>query len=243
MRVLLLSDIHSNRVALETILSNAPAFDAVWCLGDVVGYGPMPNECVARLRGLHALTLTGNHDQAVLGNVPLETFRDTARQALEWTRRVLTQESLEWLAARPSHLVLPEHDMTLVHASPREPVWEYIENARTALENFSFFETAYCWFGHTHQPIAYRLRTRDRVLSTHFLPENKPYLLEPRLLVNPGSVGQPRDGDSRAAFGILDLDTQVLVHHRVEYDIPAVQRAMMDAHLPYRLVARLAQGA
>jgi predicted phosphodiesterase len=243
MRILLISDIHANLVALETVLQHAPAYDAVWCLGDVVGYGPHPNECVARLRGLDGLSLTGNHDQAVLGNVPLAQFRDNARLALEWTQRVLTPESCAWLAARPPKYTLAQYDLTLVHASPREPIWEYIENAQLALENFAFFDTPFCFFGHTHQPIAYQLRVADRVLEADFLPENKPYLLAPKLLLNPGSVGQPRDGDRRAAFGMYDTDTQILVHHRVEYDIAATQRAMTNVNLPHRLVTRLAQGA
>ena len=243
MRVLLVSDIHSNMVALETILQHAPAYDAVWCLGDVVGYGPFPNECVARLRGLNALTLTGNHDQAALGKLPLSEFREGARAALEWTKRVLTSESSDWLAAHVPMLTLPEHHLTLVHGSPREPLWEYIGNDKLALENFALFDTQFCFFGHTHRPIAYRLREREKIFRAEFLPESGKYALQPKLLLNPGSVGQPRDGDPRAAFAIYDTDAQWLTHHRLEYDIGAVQRAMRNVGLPPRLIARLAQGA
>lgn len=242
MRILLVSDIHANSVALESVLANTPAYDAVWSLGDVVGYGPAPNECVARVRGLNALALAGNHDLAALNTVPLSNFRDSARMALEWTRRVLTDESRKWLAACEPKQKLAQYDLTLVHASPREPVWEYIEDDRTAIENFPFFETSFCFFGHTHHPIAHRLRVAERIFRSDFLPENQPFLLKPKLLLNPGSVGQPRDGDRRAAFAIYDTDAQIVTHHRVEYDIAATQRAMTDVGLPYPLIARLAQG-
>ncbi|MBI4675488.1 MAG: metallophosphoesterase family protein [Chloroflexi bacterium] len=243
MRILLLSDIHANLVALETVLRVAPAHDAIWCLGDVVGYGPHPNECVARLRSLDALTLTGNHDQAAIGSVSLSHFRENARLALEWTQQVLTPASCAWLAERTPQQTLAAFDLTLVHGSPRDPIWEYIENAPRALENFAFFDTAFCFFGHTHHPIAYQLRVQDRVLAPRLLADRKPYALAPKLLLNPGSVGQPRDGDSRAAFGIYDTDTRVFEPRRVEYDISATQRAMTNLNLPAALIARLAQGA
>lgn len=242
MRILLLSDIHANLVALETVLRVAPAHEAVWCLGDVVGYGPHPNECVARLRELDALTLTGNHDQAALGNVSLDQFRENARLALEWTQHALTAESAAWLTARAPKQILMSYDLTLVHASPRDPIWEYIEHSRRALENFAYFDTGYCFFGHTHQPRAYHLRVQDRVLAPSLLPEGKPYALAPKLLLNPGSVGQPRDCDPRAAFGIFDTDRRIFEPHRVEYDIAATQRAMTKVGLPAALVARLAHG-
>lgn len=243
MRILLLSDIHANIVALETVLADAPSYDAVWCLGDVVGYGPAPNECVARLRALNGLTLAGNHDLAVVGALPLDDFRDVARAALEWTIRNLSPENVEWLKTLDPARCLQDKDVTLVHASPRSPALEYINSAQTALENFPFFETSFCLFGHTHRPIAYHLRAQDRVLATSYLPEHRQYPLEPKLLLNPGSVGQPRDGDARAGYAILDLDSQLLSYHRIGYDVEATQHAMLSAGLPYFLVKRLAQGA
>lgn len=243
MRVLLLSDIHANTVALEKILMHAPAYDAVWCLGDVVGYGPFPNECVARLRGLNALTIMGNHDRAALGDISLDAFRGTARAALEWTRRVLVEESCAWLRALPVKQNLPQYNLTLVHGSPREPTWEYIDTDQIALDNFAYFETAFCFFGHTHRPIAYRLLESQQRFLVASLPEIQPYLLQPKLMLNPGSAGQPRDGDPRAAYAMYDTGTQILVHHRIEYDVASVQRAMANVGLPARLIARLAQGA
>jgi diadenosine tetraphosphatase ApaH/serine/threonine PP2A family protein phosphatase len=241
-KILLCSDIHANLVALETVLRAAPTHDTVWCLGDVVGYGPHPNECIARLRNLNALTLTGNHDQAALGNVPLEQFRDTARKALEWTQQVLTAESIAWLQARPPTQLLARYGVTLVHGSPRSPIWEYIDGPRAALENFAYFDTPVCFFGHTHQPILYRLRAGDRVFSTRELANEQSYVLEHMTLLNPGSVGQPRDGDPRAAFGMYDTDTQTFVLYRVAYDIAETQRAMQQVNLPARLIARLETG-
>ena len=241
MRALIISDIHANLVALETVLANAPAHDEVWCLGDVVGYGPHPNECVARLRALDALTLTGNHDQASIGNVPLVEFRDTARLALEWTQKQLTPENTAWLAAREPIHELPEYDVTLVHGSPRDPIWEYIENPKIAYDNLDQFETSFCFFGHTHQPAGYRWDTEARTMTV-FQSLVEPLTLQPLFLLNPGSVGQPRDGDPRAAFAIYDTDTQLLSPYRIPYDFAQSQRAMTEAKLPERLIARLAHG-
>jgi diadenosine tetraphosphatase ApaH/serine/threonine PP2A family protein phosphatase len=241
MRILLLSDIHANFAALEAVLRAAPPHDGVWCLGDVVGYGPKPNECVARLRQLEVLTLTGNHDQAALGNVPLELFRDTARQALEWTRRALTADTAAWLAARPTTHQLRAYDLTLVHASPRDPLWEYIDKPKTAYENMAYLKTAYGFFGHTHQPAAYHL-LRDGMLVKQSVTPGMPLSLDLKFLFNPGSVGQPRDGDPRAAFALYDSTAGTVTLHRVAYDVAATQRAMQQALLPIRLAERLEKG-
>lgn len=241
MRILLLSDIHANLVALEAVLRAAPPYDAVWCLGDVVGYGPRPNECVARLRQLEALTLTGNHDRAALGNVPLELFRDVARQALEWTQNVLTPENAAWLAARPSVHQLRTLDLTLVHGSPRDPIWEYIDGPRAARENMPFVKTACCFFGHTHQPAAFQLQADGRMVVLLTMSA-VPFSISPKLMFNPGSVGQPRDGDPRAAFALFESSAGTLTPLRVEYDVAATQDAMRQAHLPARLAERLAKG-
>jgi diadenosine tetraphosphatase ApaH/serine/threonine PP2A family protein phosphatase len=192
---------------------------------------------------LDALTLLGNHDAAVLGQIPLAEFREGARRSLEWTKQVLTPESCAWLHAHVPKIALPGQDLTLVHASPRSPIEEYIVDADIALENMEHFDTSFCFFGHTHQPVAYRLRTAERILRVDFLPENRGYQCLPRLLLNPGSVGQPRDGDPRAAYALFDTASQILTSYRVAYDIAATQRAMERAGLPYRLIARLEHGA
>lgn len=242
MRILLLSDIHANLGALEAALRAAPPHDSVWCLGDVVGYGPQPNECVERLRQLDALTLTGNHDQGALGNVTLELFRDAARRALEWTRTALTADNAAWLAARPSMQHLRAQDLTLVHASLRDPLWEYIDKPRVAYENMARLKTAYGFFGHTHHPAAYHLQADGMLLKLSLAP-NEPVAVTSKFLFNPGSIGQPRDGDPRAAFALYDSGAGTLTLHRVEYDIAVTQRAMRQLHLPVRLVERLSHGA
>lgn len=242
MQILILSDIHGNSVALEKILTHAPAYQAVWCLGDVVGYGPAPNECVARLRGLDALCLSGNHDLAALGKLPLKEFSENARTSLAWTRKALTPENSAWLASKNAKEVVSEFSITLVHASPRDPVWEYIGNAQAAAENMPYFDTPVCLFGHTHNPIAYMLREQERILRAESLRERAPYPLQPKVLLNVGSAGQPRDGDPRAAYAILDTDRQTITPYRSEYNIQATQRAIHNAGLPYRLAERLAYG-
>lgn len=242
MRILVLSDLHGNSVALEKILTHAPAHQAVWCLGDVVGYGPAPNECVARLRGLNALCLAGNHDLGAVGKIAPEEFSKDAKTSLIWTRRVLAPENLEWLATKKSREFIPQLNMTLVHGSPRDAANEYIMDDEIAAENMPYFDTSTCLFGHTHRPIAYRLREQERILRVEFLPERQPYPLLPKLLLNVGSAGQPRDGDSRAAYGILDTEMQTMTQHRIEYDIDATQRAIRNAGLPHRNAERLARG-
>jgi predicted phosphodiesterase len=242
MQVLVLSDIHANYVALEKILTDAPAYDTVWCLGDIVGYGPAPNECVARLREMGALALVGNHDSGALGKLALAEFSQDARETLAWTRRVMTPETRAWLASLLNKQVLPEHDLTLVHASPRDPVWEYIANQQHALENFAHFSTSFCFFGHTHRPISYWLREKERILRVERLVDGVPVFMEPKLLLNVGSAGQPRDGCNRAAFALYDTHRQVLTPYRIEYDIAAAQQAMRSVGLPMRLIERLEYG-
>jgi diadenosine tetraphosphatase ApaH/serine/threonine PP2A family protein phosphatase len=197
---------------------------------------------VARLRGLDALCLAGNHDLGALGLVPLEEFSKDARTALVWTQRVLTPESAHWLALQKSRERLGDHNITLVHASPRDPVWEYIQDDEDAVANMPHFDTAVCLFGHTHRPISYRLREQERILRVEHLPEREPYPLLPKLLLNIGSAGQPRDRDARAAFAILDTDSQTITQYRIEYDLAAAQRAIRNAGLPHRLADRLAHG-
>jgi diadenosine tetraphosphatase ApaH/serine/threonine PP2A family protein phosphatase len=242
MRVLIISDIHANYTAFETVLKDAKGeWDYVWCLGDVVGYGPDPNECVETLQELPHLCLAGNHDWAALNRLDIRTFNPDARKAVDWTRDTLTDENTRWLEALPTTFVIGEY--TLVHASPREPIWEYILEPLVAALNFPHFETPYCIVGHTHQPVIYELH------SDHREPETvKPNYRHKRMLngrrqiINPGSVGQPRDADPRAAYAVLDFEKNMFEHRRVEYDISAVQRRMRGADMPERLIARLEHG-
>jgi predicted phosphodiesterase len=242
MRCLIVSDIHSNIEALEAVLDDAGAVDQVWCLGDVVGYGPSPNECVDRLRTLpNLICLAGNHDWAVLGKLDLRDFNPDARQASVWTRDSLSSDALAWLEARPETAV--EGPFTLVHGSPRHPIWEYIIYASTAISSFRHFDTRYCLVGHTHVPVIFCERQNDNGCEVVPPSENHPLTLgETRLIINPGSVGQPRDGDERASYVLLDLETLTLEHRRVDYPIQSTQDRMAEAGLPSRLILRLGYG-
>jgi diadenosine tetraphosphatase ApaH/serine/threonine PP2A family protein phosphatase len=241
MRLLIISDIHANLTAFETVLADAKGlWDKIWCLGDVIGYGPDPNECVELLRQHDHLSLSGNHDWAVLGKLDINTFNNDAREAITWTRNTLTAENRDYLETLPP--TLPQEPFTLAHASPRHPVWEYILDPATAGANFDHFDTPYCLVGHTHSPVIFVEIENEYPLA--LLPEyNRQIALgTERLILNPGSVGQPRDSDPRAAYALLDTETLIWQFRRVEYAIDDVQARMRQHDLPHRLVIRLEYG-
>ncbi len=242
MRVLILSDIHANLVALETVLADASDYEAVWCLGDLVGYGPDPNECVTRMRALPNLKcLIGNHDKAVLGDVDLNIFNFDASAALRWTQNAVSSETLAYLRNLPEAEQFG--DFTLVHGSPREPVWEYILDRFIARENFPLFNTSYCLVGHTHTPVIYREADSSGDCHEESPDYSRPRALNgQRLIINPGSVGQPRDSNPKAAYALLDTEALTWEYRRVPYDVQETQRRMRTANLPERLVTRLALG-
>ncbi|HHX63432.1 MAG TPA: metallophosphoesterase family protein [Chloroflexi bacterium] len=242
MRVLVVSDIHSNLVALDAVLQDAGPFDVIWSLGDVVGYGPQPNECIERLQEYPHVAIAGNHDWGVLGKLDLEQFNNDARLANLWNRDVLRPASREYLEALP--ITHTEGGVTLAHGSPRHPIWEYLLYASLAKVSFKHFDTSLCLVGHSHVPVVFRdLPDRD---TCEVLPpaDEAPAQLEEgqRYIINPGSVGQPRDGDPRAAYLMLDLESGVYEHRRVTYDISATQERMRQADLPRRLITRLNMG-
>ena len=242
MRVLVLSDIHANLDALEAVLADAGLYEVVWCLGDLVGYGPDPNGCADRMRELPDLVcLAGNHDKAALGQIDLEAFNPEARQALEWTRDSLSEENAAWLRGLPERLV--EGDFTLVHGSPRRPLWEYLLDSERARNAFAFYETPFCLVGHSHVALAFRLDGRSGRCSLHLPPQSPLIQLGPeRTILNPGSAGQPRDQDPRASYALLDTDRLTWEWRRVGYDVRAVQIRMREQGMPARLVLRLAEG-
>jgi predicted phosphodiesterase len=239
MRVAVLSDIHSNVVALDAVLAEMPSVDEIWQLGDVVGYGPEPDEVVARLREAGALGVRGNHDAAALGGPEIEYFNVDARVAMEWTRARIEDETRAWLAALPERI--EREAFTLVHGSPRDPIWEYVTSTPVARAGIAALETPGGLHGHTHLPIAYveedgRLETMSPGSGSTLAFEGR------RVLLNPGSVGQPRDGIPTASWMLLDTGEGTATWRRTSYEVAVVQTSMIDAGLPERLVARLAYG-
>jgi diadenosine tetraphosphatase ApaH/serine/threonine PP2A family protein phosphatase len=242
MSVLILSDVHANLQALEAVLAHAGEFDEVWFLGDAVGYGPDPNACVERLLSLSPrYWLAGNHDWAALGKLDVADFNPDARIAAQWTGRQLTGEVRRWLDRLEPRIDLPDGSATLAHGSPRHPIWEYILDAGTALDNFGHFTAPLCLFGHTHVPVVYE-EAVDGVLRLPLPVGEATRADDARRLVNPGSVGQPRDGDPRASYMRFEPATGTFTLHRVPYDIATVQDRILSARLPNRLAARIEFG-
>lgn len=243
MRFLVISDIHANLAALEAVLADAEGeWDQIWCLGDVVGYGPDPNECAALLQEHDHLSLSGNHDWAVLGKLDISSFNQEARAAIQWTREALTAETRAYLAENPPTQSAPP--FTLAHASPRQPIWEYILDEQTAALNFSQLEeeTPYCLVGHTHTPVIFVEEENGAVQALAPSYDSLFSLDEHRLIINPGSVGQPRDSDPRAAYALLDSEAMTWEHRRVPYAIALTQERMRIYGLPPRLITRLEFG-
>lgn len=241
MKILIVTDIHANLTALEAVLDDAGEIDSVWCLGDIIGYGPDPNECIEIVRELPNLEcVLGNHDAAVLKKIDDNAFNQDARHVIEWTARALHPDSVSFLNNLPEKRVFDE--VTLVHGSPRQPVWEYLLDTRTATLNFGYLETPYCFVGHTHLPVVYYLDQDTRFARLTIPEHNTQMALAPRTIVNPGSVGQPRDRDPRAAYAVYDPEQNFWEFHRVAYDVEDVQGRMRLANLPERHILRLSSG-
>jgi predicted phosphodiesterase len=239
MRILVFSDIHSNLTALDAVLARELNVDAYWCLGDIVGYGPDPNECIERVRALpNLLCVRGNHDAATLGEVDQQTFNHEAGLAITWTKRVINAESKEYL------LTLPEretyNDITLVHGSPRNPVWDYVMDFMTAVRMFTFFDTRVCLVGHTHVPAIWT-ENAGKAPTGPVMEFHKTKIMG-KTILNPGSVGQPRDHNPQASYAILDPDALTWELRRTPYDIQDVQKRIKKSGLPWRHALRLADG-
>ncbi len=293
MRYAIISDIHANEEALQAVLKELGAiarrcgesFEALWCLGDLVGYGPDPARCVDIVHSHTDMVISGNHDQAVSGVLPQERFNDSAQVTADWTRDRLSQKHLRYLADLPERLVVGE--CTLVHGSPRNPVWEYLTSAKTAVLSFPYFSTRLCIVGHTHVPTIFlqpeeqaltgvaagrvglagqtmagarggdldlldQLAEEEEALIRATLSASSCEMLLPgegrwtpppgyRAIINPGSVGQPRDGDPRAAFMVYDTE-RGFEFYRVEYPLEQTQRKIWRSGLPARMAVRLSYG-
>ena len=236
MRVAVLSDIHANIVALDAVLDALGTVDGIWHLGDIVGYGADPDAVVERLAERGAVGVAGNHDLAALGGPEIDWFNPDAKAAMEWTRGRIGDRTRAWLRSLPTTRV--EGDVTLVHGSPRDPVWEYVTSLPVARTNLEALETQVGLHGHTHLPIAWV--DRDGRLESIAPKAGSTLRLDGRqALLNPGSVGQPRDGDPTAAWLELDTDAGVVTWRRTAYDVERARSAILDAGLPARLGDRL----
>jgi predicted phosphodiesterase len=240
MRVAVISDVHANRHALDAVLDAVAAErpDVVWCLGDTVGYGPQPNECCELVSERSDVCLVGNHDLVVLGQLAVSDFNEEAAAAASWTSDVLTESARDFLAGlRPAADVA---GVSLYHASARDPVWEYILSEEAALATFELAPADLVLVGHSH--VALALRLDGGGVAGGLAPAGTDVQLEGRWLLNPGSVGQPRDGDSRAAWLMLDLERHTASFRRVSYPVRETQAEMRERGLPPLLAARLERG-
>jgi predicted phosphodiesterase len=246
MKIAILSDIHSNLAALQAVLKDSSAkggVSAYWCLGDIVDYGPDPHECLEIVRQLEGLVIAGNHDCAVTGKMDINEFPAPIAVVTRWTREQLNLDELTYLSGLP--LSVTEGEFTLVHGSPRDPLWEYIMSEKEARENLDKFQTAYCLIGHTHVPMYFHFPpdynhtsgSRQAVdprsmtyedwhsqLQKNKRGEETVRLDGGRYIINPGGVGQPRDGDPRAAYAVYDSASGTVELRRVEYDVRATQQ-------------------
>ena len=243
MRYAIIGDIHANLAAFTAVLDNIEhqgGVDRVWCLGDVVGYGPEPHECIELLRPTDHVCVAGNHDLAAIGKIDTAEFNPDAAAACHWTAQQLSSADIDYLSNLP--LVIHENDFTLVHGSPREPIWEYLISTGAAKENFAHFELQFCLVGHSHVPLVFRYNETQGCSASKLLPNIKLALGKDRFIINPGGVGQPRDGDPRASYAIYDSETRQIMLYRVPYDVSSTQDKMVRHGLPLRLVARLSYG-
>ncbi len=239
MRFAVLSDIHGNLEALEAVLADARAQECTHfvCLGDVVGYNANPSDCVRLIQELECPVVKGNHDEQASLSASTEGFNELAEEAIGWTREHLTAADKRWLA--DLRLTRQVRDFTIVHATLDTPQqWGYVFNDLDAIASFTYQHTSLCFFGHTHWPTAFVRDDHVRRLS----PGQIVLAAGRKYFINVGSVGQPRDRDWRAAYGIYHVDRQLVEQRRVEYDLATTQKKIRAAGLPERLAARLAQG-
>ncbi len=242
MRVAIVSDIHGNRHAFEAVLEDIDASDCeeLWCLGDLVGYGAEPDACVDLARRHASICLAGNHDLGVRGDIPLEDFSRGAALAARWTQRTITTETREFLTSLEP--LDRDEVVGLYHASPRDPVWEYVLSALQAELCLDIQSHRVCLIGHSHVALSFSRLAGETATGQTRTADEELKLDAGEWLINPGSVGQPRDGDPRAAWLELDLDGWRAAYRRVDYDIDGAAAAIRAARLPDSLAERLAYG-
>ncbi|MFC2046678.1 metallophosphoesterase family protein [Chloroflexota bacterium] len=243
MRYAIIADIHANLAAFTAVLDDIEdrgGVAEVWCLGDVVGYGPDPHQCLELLRQCNHVCIAGNHDWAATCKMDTSEFNPDAAAACHWAGQQLSPEDVEYLNSLP--LVIHRNDFTLVHGSPRDPIWEYLLSTSSARENFTYFTSQFCLVGHSHVPLGFECNETGDCSLCEFPADAVLTLTDNRLIINPGSVGQPRDSDPRASYAIYDSEARSISHYRIPYDIGATQDRMMKYSLPRHLVVRLSHG-
>ncbi len=242
-RYSIISDIHANLAALRAVLDDIErrgGVDKFWCLGDIVGYGPDPQECIKLLRQTNHTCVAGNHDWAAIGKLDTAEFNPDAATACRWTAQQLSPDDITYLGNLP--LAIEEADFTLVHGSPRDPIWEYLTSADIARENLALLKSQFCLVGHSHVPLIFSFNASGKPSSSRFLIDTRLVLGKNRLIINPGSVGQPRDGHPQASYALYDSATNLVRLCRIPYDIRATQTRMVKYGLPRNLVTRLNYG-
>ena len=243
MRYAVIGDIHANLEAFTAVLNDIEkrgGVEKIWCLGDIVDYGPDPHECIELLRQRNHIAVAGNHDLAAIGKIDITEFYPDAAAANRWTSRQLQPADIEYLRNLPP--VIEEDNFTLAHGSPRDPAWEYVISPDIAGENLPYFKSPFCLVGHTHKPVIFRYQENGDCSLDQFPDDIELTLGQDRLMLNPGGVGQPRDGDPRASYAIYDSESMVVHLYRVAYDIATTQAKMLECGLPVGLISRLSYG-
>ena len=242
MRALILSDIHANLEALNAVIddaNNRGGFDMLWCLGDLVGYGPDPSACLGMVRRYALLAVAGNHDYAAVGKMSVEEFNYAAKAAAHWTTSQLSEDEAEFLSGLP--LVANSDPFTLVHGSLRDPLEEYLLDQDSAMATLELLSSRFLLVGHSHFPFLCQ-ENKGSPEFVSFTEDEIVPLTEERWIINPGCVGQPRDRDPRSSYAIFDERQMTIQRHRVEYDIEGTQNKMRQAQLPQYLIERLKFG-
>lgn len=241
MKALILSDIHGNFEALKAVFEESKGeFEEIWCLGDIVGYGPSPNQCIEFLKNKeNFICVLGNHDAAACGLLDAQPFNKDARKSMDWTRSILKKEHIQFLENLPEIII--KDQFTLVHGSPRAPVYEYILDSYIATINFKEITTDYCIIGHSHIPSYFHL-PEGAFQANLTIPKPSIVHLKPKIIFNPGSVGQPRDRNPLPSYVILDTQALTIEYRRASYNIEATQKKMLVQNLPDKHISRLKLG-
>lgn len=242
MRYAIISDVHSNLEAFKVVLFELEreSPDQIIFLGDIIGYGPDPNECIKEIREVADMALVGNHDHAAIGRTDIAYFNPYARDAIEWTMEQLTNGEKAYLSELPLTGEFTSDDIFLVHATPKRPQdWNYIFTLEDVLENFEYFNQRVCFIGHSHVPVIIAMDNSGRI---DILKDEATIGKDYRYIINVGSVGQPRDGNPDASYAIYDTEDSIVKIKRVSYNYHKTQEKMKRAGLPYYLIERLARG-